>query len=184
MSRKIEVIHSTLEAALSDGALVTSDGTSLAKVPDGSISHASKTHVDDRGTVTELFDTRWNWHPDPIEFVYTYTIREGHAKGWGLHKEHEDRYFLIHGRMQIVCYDIRPDSPTFQQITHIHLSPENPRIVSIPTYVWHANLNIGAGEVRVVNFPTKPYEHANPDKLRLPLDTPEIPYSISGLMGW
>jgi dTDP-4-dehydrorhamnose 3,5-epimerase len=49
--------------------------------------------------------------------------------------------------------------------------------------VWHADHNIGTTDVIVVNFPTKPYEHANPDKYRLPLNTDLIPYSFGNVMG-
>lgn len=163
---------------------MSADGVSKAPKLHGSVEHRTTTHVDDRGTVTEMFDTRWGWHPNPITFAYTYTIRQGRAKGWGLHKLHEDRYFLLEGRMEIVCYDVRPDSPTCGQISKIILSPENPRIVSIPKFVWHANLNIGNGDLRVVNFPTMAYDHENPDKYRLPLDTDIIPYKIEGFTGW
>ncbi|WP_370462711.1 hypothetical protein [Ruegeria sp. PrR005] len=184
MSGDHSLLEKTLTAAQRDLATVTEKGASLASVPQGSREHRTVTHVDDRGTVTELFDTRWNWHPDPVCFAYTYTIRQGRAKGWGLHKLHEDRYFLLDGRMEIVCYDVRPDSPTCGQISKIVLSPENPRIVNIPAFVWHVNINIGSGDVRVINFPTQPYDHTNPDKYRLPLDTDLIPYRLDPLIGW
>ena len=178
------LLETTLAAALADSATVTSSGEPLAPAPHGSVSRQSRTHVDDRGEVTELFDLRWDWHPDPITFVYTYTLRPGHAKGWGLHKLHEDRYFLLEGRMEIICFDVRPDSPTCGKVSKIILSKENPRIVSIPAFVWHANINIGEGITRVINFPTRPYDHAAPDKYRLPLDTKLIPYRITGVTGW
>lgn len=179
------LLEETLAAAITEKPSVRPDGTPLATRPFGMAEHKSRTHTDDRGTVTELFDTRWDWHPDPISFAYTYTIRPGRAKGWGLHKLHEDRYFLLQGRMHIVCYDVRPDSPTCGEISHIIFTEDNPRIVSIPTHVWHANINIGSTDVRVINFPTLPYDHDNPDKYRLPLDTPHIPYKIpQGIVGW
>ena len=34
------------------------------------------------------------------------------------------------------------------------------------------------------NFPTVPYDHADPDKYRLPVDSPLIPYSFDGTPGW
>lgn len=184
MEKDDTLLARTLDAALTDPSTVSADGQRKSGVPAGSVERRSVTHVDERGTVTELFDSRWGWHPDPVTFAYTYTIPEGWAKGWGLHKLHEDRCFLLSGRMEINCYDVRPDSPTCGEISHIVLSPENPRIVSIPTHVWHANLNIGSGDVRVVNFPTMPYDHENPDKYRLPLDTDVIPYRIEGYKGW
>jgi len=57
-------------------------------------------------------------------------------------------------------------------------------IVNIPTNVWHADRNIGTTDVLVVNFPTQPYDHAHPDKYRLPLDTDLIPYSFGDARGW
>ena len=47
--------------------------------------------------------------------------------------------------------------------------------MTVPKFVWHADHNIGTNDVLVVNFPTEPYDHANPDKYRLPLNTPLIP---------
>lgn len=185
MDESRNLLEETLAAAIKDPSTVKSDGTPKATYAEGTREHKSRTHVDNRGTVTEIFDTRWDWHPDPINFVYTYTIRPGLAKGWGLHKEHEDRYFLLDGRMEIVCYDVRPDSKTYGEISTIVLSQENPRIISIPAFVWHANMNIGSTDVRVINFPTTPYDHANPDKVRLPIDTVLIPYTFPpGIRGW
>ena len=185
MEKKPNLLEQTLAAALKDTSTVESDGTPITQNAEGTRERQSRTHVDNRGSVTELFDTRWDWHPDPISFVYTYTIRPGFAKGWGLHQLHEDRYFLLDGRMEIVCFDVRPDSATYGKISKIILSPENPRIISIPAFVWHMNMNIGSTDCRVINFPTIPYDHANPDKLRLPLDTPLIPYDPpSNIVGW
>ena len=180
----MDLYEKLMKHAAHDGKLVEKDGTSVLPVPHGSLERRSVTHVDNRGEVTELFDTRWDFHPDPISFVYTYTVNPGHAKGWGMHKLHEDRYFLLEGRMEIVCYDVRADSPTYGEISKIRLSKENPKIVTIPKFVWHANLNIGPDICRVINFPTMPYDHENPDKYRLPLDTDLIPYKIEGVTGY
>jgi dTDP-4-dehydrorhamnose 3,5-epimerase len=38
--------------------------------------------------------------------------------------------------------------------------------------------NIGHVDVQVINFPTIAYEHENPDKYRLPLDTDELPVTL------
>ena len=58
------------------------------------------------------------------------------------------------------------------------------RLVNVPTNVWHADFNCGTKDVLVVNFPTKPYDHANPDKLRLPIDADLIPYSFGDAKGY
>ena len=167
-----------------DPATVDSTGEPLAPLPHGCKFHRVPTHLDDRGSVCELFDLRWNWHPDPLVFVYSFTIRPGKVKGWGLHKIHEDRYFVLSGEMEIVFYDVRPDSPTTGQISRVVLSEYDRRLMNIPAGVWHANRNLGQKDVVVVNFPTIPYDHAHPDKYRLPLDTDQIPYKFENASGW
>jgi dTDP-4-dehydrorhamnose 3,5-epimerase len=58
-------------------------------------------------------------------------------------------------------------------------------LVTIPPGIWHAERNIGASDVLVVNFPTTPYDHESPDKYRLPLDTDELPVAKTrAWKGW
>jgi dTDP-4-dehydrorhamnose 3,5-epimerase len=142
------------------------------------------TLTDERGSVTELYDPRWEWHDDPLVFAYTFTIRPGIAKGWNLHREHEDRYAILSGTLQLVLYDPRPDSPTCGEVCVIVLTDEERSLVNVPKNVWHADHNIGTVDLRVVNFPTMAYDHRNPDKYRLPLDTPLIPHSFGNVKGW
>jgi len=172
-----------LSAAKRDGETVTPAGKPVKKLTEGVKIRDATTISDERGTVVELFDPRWNWHPDPLVFVYSFTLRPNIVKGWNLHKLHEDRYFLLQGEMMLVLYDLRPGSPTFGEICQITLSERHRRLVNVPKNVWHADHNIGTNDVVVVNFPTIPYDHKSPDKYRLPLDTPLIPYSFSDARG-
>ena len=167
-----------------DRATVDPSGEPLTTLPQGVIFHRVPTHLDERGSVCEIFDTRWNWHPDPIVFVYSFTIRPGKVKGWGMHKLHEDRYFVLSGEMEVVLFDSRVDSPTRGTVARVFLSHYDRRLMNIPAGVWHANRNLGQSDVVVVNFPTIPYDHSNPDKYRLPLDTDQIPYKFEGVAGW
>jgi dTDP-4-dehydrorhamnose 3,5-epimerase len=166
-----------------DTATVRASGEPNAALPHGVTVRRATTHVDERGTVCELLDPRWHWHPDPLVFAYMFTLRPGKAKGWGLHKLHDDRYFLMSGELLLVLYDVRPESPTRGLVSKIVLSDYDRRLVNIPASVWHANWNIGSREVVVVNFPTRPYDHDNPDKYRLPLDTAEIPFRFDDSPG-
>lgn len=106
------------------------------------------------------------------------------VKGWGLHKKHEDRYFVLAGEMEIVFFDTRPGSPTVNQVSNFVLSEYNRGLLNIPAGIWHANRNLGEKDVICVNFPTQPYQHDDPDKYRLPLDTDQIPYKFENLSGW
>jgi dTDP-4-dehydrorhamnose 3,5-epimerase len=174
----------TLRRAVADGQTVNAKGESLAVNIDGVKFRDTVTHADERGSVVEIYDPRWNWHRDPLVFVYAFSIRPGIAKGWNLHKLHEDRYCILQGEMEVVLYDIRPDSPTFKKVQRIVLSEHRRRLVNIPAYVWHADHNIGTKDVLVVNCPTMAYDHAKPDKYRLPLDTDLIPHKFRDAKGW
>lgn len=170
------LLDRTLAAAIQDAATVASDGVPLRRLTHGVTQRRLITHTDERGTVTELFDPRWGYHPDPLVFCYTFSIRPGVVKGWNLHRRHEDRYALLQGEMELVLFDPRPDSPTCNEVCRILLSEHDRCIVNVPANVWHADRSIGDRDVVVVNFPTIPYDHTAPDKYRLPLDTPLIPY--------
>lgn len=164
---------------------VDAGGRRLDRLPDGVVLRDLVTHTDDRGTVCELYDDRWGVHPSPAVFAYTFTIRPGKAKGWGMHREHEDRYAFLSGELEVVLYDGREDSPTSGLEVHLFLSELHRRLLVIPRGVWHAERNPGTVDVRVVNFPSIPYDHTNPDKYRLPLDTDELPVDLGpGWDGW
>jgi dTDP-4-dehydrorhamnose 3,5-epimerase len=167
-----------------DRQTVTSLGENLTPLPAGVSFHDVPTHIDDRGSVVELFDPRWNWHPDPLLFAYVFTIRPGIIKGWGLHKRHEDRYFVLYGEMEVVLFDERSDSPTRGLVSKIVLSEYRRRLMNVPAGVWHADHNLGAKDVVCVNFPTIQYDHSNPDKFRLPLNTDRIPFKFDDPRGW
>lgn len=171
-------------SATRDRQTVTPDGERLDQLPQGVTFRDVPTHIDDRGSVCEIYDSRWTWHPDPLVFVYAFTIRPGKIKGWALHKKHEDRYFIMNGELEVVLYDARPESSTHGLVAKVYLSHTRRRLMNIPAGVWHAQRNIGRDDVLVINSPTIPYDHANPDKYRLPLDTDEIPYSFEDPQGW
>jgi dTDP-4-dehydrorhamnose 3,5-epimerase len=167
-----------------DPATVTSTGEALAPLPEGVTFRRAVTHLDARGSVCEMFDPRWGWHPAPLVFVYMFTLRPHMVKGWGMHKLHEDRYFVISGEMEIVLYDDRPESSTYRTVSSVVLSDYDRKLINIPAGIWHANHNIGDKDAVVVNFPTRPYQHDDPDKYRLPLDTDQIPYKFRDAHGW
>ncbi len=178
------LLEQTLAAAARDAQTVSPSGDVVRALIEGVSIRDAPTHVDERGSVVEIYDPRWGWHPAPMVFAHCFTIRPGFVKGWGLHKTHEDRYFILHGEMALVLFDPRPDSSTCGQVCKIVMSELNRRLVNIPKFVWHAEENIGSKDVVVIDLPTEPYNHANPDKYRLPIDTPLIPYSFGNARGW
>jgi dTDP-4-dehydrorhamnose 3,5-epimerase len=166
-----------------DKPTVTSEGVDLTRLPDGVTFKQIPIHIDERGSVFELYDTRWDWHPEPLVFSYAYTVRPNVVKGWAIHRRHEDRYFVLSGELLVVFCDDRPESSTYRQVSKVVLSEFNRRIMNIPRNVWHAVHNIGLKDTLVVNFPTICYDHNDPDKYRLPIDTDQIPYRFENARG-
>lgn len=182
--RPDSLLQRTLAAAKRDQQTVTPEGEPVRALTHGVKIRRVQTHSDARGSVVEIFDRRWGFHPAPVESLHCFTIRPGFVKGWGLHEKHEDRYLILQGEMELVLFDPRDDSPTRGQICKILMTEHDRRIVNIPTHVWHAEHNVGTTDVVVIDLPTLPYDHANPDKYRLPIDTPLIPYSFGDARGW
>jgi dTDP-4-dehydrorhamnose 3,5-epimerase len=181
---RVSLLDQTLAAAVRDRQTVSREGKTISTLIEGVSIRDVPTHIDERGSVVEIYDTRWGWHPAPIVFAHCFTIRPGFAKGWALHKTHEDRYFILQGDMELVLYDPRPGSSTCGQVCKILMTEMNRRLINIPKFVWHAEHNIGNKDVVVIDLPTEPYNHASPDKYRLPIDTPLIPYSFGAARGW
>jgi len=165
-----------IEQAVKDVQTVDSEGHEVAAGIEGVEVRPAITHADERGTVCEIWDERWDFAAGPVPFVYTITIRPGQAKGWIVHELQDDRLFFISGSVRVALFDAREDSPTFGRVSVHYLGVNSRGIIRVPAGVFHALRNLGTDDVVFVNLPTMPYDHENPDKRRLPLDTDQIPY--------
>lgn len=172
------ILARTLAAAIRDEPTVTPTGRSRRKLIHGVRVRRLPTLADARGNLAELIDERWGFHPAAVTSAYMFSIRPGVVKGWSLHRAHEDRYAMIRGEMELVLYDPRPDSPTCGEVCRLMMTEHERCLVSIPVDVWHADHNVGTVDSIGINFPTRLYDHANPDKYRLPIDTDLIPFSF------
>ena len=166
--------------AVADGPTVDATGTSVKSIIDGVLMRTVVSHVDYRGRVFELINIErdpefWN---DPVIASYVFTIRPGTLKGWGVHEHKDDRYNLISGETLTVLYDARFDSPTYQQIQEVSLTPQGVRQLLIPAGVWHLSVNVAPEETMIVNFPSEPYNYDAPDRLTLPWYSADIPVDV------
>jgi dTDP-4-dehydrorhamnose 3,5-epimerase len=181
---KPDLLEQTLAAARRQGQTVTSEGVSVAPSLPGVRRHLTPTQTDMRGWLVELFHPSWEIATEPLVGAYVTTVRPGYAKGWGLHKQHYDRYSLVLGAIDVILYDVRPESPTMGQVAKVTLSESNRGLMTIPAFVWHAMRNLTDREAVIVNMPSMRFDHSNPDKWTLPLDTPLIPYDFGDTPGW
>ncbi|SRR5260221_8565594 len=160
------------------------NGKLIYKLPEGCSIRDLELITDDRGSLVEIFNPKWEWSEYPLTYSHIFIIRSKKIKGWALHKTFEDRYFVVTGEMQMVLYDERKDSKTYGLVSEIYLSDKRKQIINIPKGVWHADRNLRNSDLIVINFPTKLYNYKNPDKLRLPLDTNKIPFKFNNSKGW
>src|SRR5262245_52610400 len=86
-----------LDKTLRDEPSVTGDGTHIQELIDGVAIRRPPTHVDERGSVCEVYDVRWEFSDDDLVYVYHVTVTPGQIKGWVVHLEQADRIFVYAG---------------------------------------------------------------------------------------
>jgi dTDP-4-dehydrorhamnose 3,5-epimerase len=135
--------------------------------------------ADHRGTLMEMVNFDDPFWEEPVVYAYAFTVAPRRIKGWGMHKRQTDRYVVMGGRLRVVLYDGRPDSPTFERFAEFSFADEAPGFLRIPSGVWHADQNVGEEPCRVLNFPTRPYDRDAPDKYRIDPASGEIPFDFT-----
>ena len=100
----------------------------------------------------------------------------GVVRAWHYHKLQEDYFCCVKGMVKVTLYDGREDSPTRGEVNEFFLGEQNPILLKIPVGVMHGYKTVGTEPSLLLNFPTRPYSHQNPDEYRVPWNTPEIPY--------
>jgi len=167
-----------------DRQTVTAEGQPVRPQIAGVVVKLLRPIEDERGDVCEMFNPAWGVSEAPLVYVYQIRIRPGKIKGWVVHYEQEDRLFVSRGAVRFALYDHRADSPTRGLLNVFVQSDRNAALVVIPRGVYHALHNVGDAEATLINMPTALYNHANPDKYRLPLKNDLIPFSFAETAGW
>jgi len=130
---------------------------------------------DERGYLMEMLRSDWDEY-EKFGQVYVTAAYPGVVKAWHYHKSQTDHFVCVHGMAKVVLYDRRDDSPTHRQVNEFFIGERNPCLIKIPPLVVHGFKGISQDVTLVVNVPTELYNYDEPDELRLPFDTAEIPY--------
>lgn len=173
-----------MSIGVKDTSTVTVLGDSKTELVEGAVLRRAVVHPDERGELTEIFSTAWGVEPTPCPYIYQTMLRAGKIKGWVYHKLQTDRFAITTGHLKIVLFDPRETSPTRGKVCEIFLTERNRGLLTIPPYVIHAVQNIGETDAVWINMPTVPYDHESPDKFRVPLGSPDVPYSFDRGQGW
>ena len=118
---------------------------------------------DERGTIYHMLKRT---DPHFIEFgeIYFTSIYRGVVKGWHRHRLMTLNYACIWGRVKLVLYDERPDSPTRGALLERFLGPDDYSLVVIPPGIW-TGLK-GMSEVALVaNCATHPHDPSLTERL-------------------
>jgi dTDP-4-dehydrorhamnose 3,5-epimerase len=167
-----------------DRPTVNAAGERLDPLIEGVVIRRLVPHGDKRGELVELYRDEWHIHSAPLVYSYMVTLHPGTVRGWSMHKLQEDRIVVVSGFLRWVLYDNRPESPTYQKLNVFTFSERDRTLFTIPRYVIHACQNIGKVEGLFINYPTRPYDHANPDKYRIAHDSGLIPFRFDDAPGW
>ena len=110
--------------------------------------------------------------------IYVTTAKSGVVKAWHYHKLQADHWACLFGKARVGLYDSRADSPTRGQVNEFFMTPEEPFLLKIPTWVYHGFKGMGLeAETMIVNIPTVPYNYTSPDEYRVDPFEPSIPFN-------
>ncbi len=91
---------------------------------------------DERGTIMHMMRVS-DPHFQQFGEIYFSTVYTDVIKGWHHHREMTLNYACIFGRIKLVLFDERDNSPTKGEIMEIFLGPDNYSLVIIPPEVWN-----------------------------------------------
>jgi dTDP-4-dehydrorhamnose 3,5-epimerase len=168
-----------LPEAPRDEPTVDEAGRRLDSGIEGVVLERLVAHHDHRGSLAELIDPAKAFWSEAIVHAYAFTVRPGRIKGWGMHKLQVDRYAVLCGSLRVVLHDGRVGLPSYGRFAEFHFTDATPGLLRIPPGVWHADQNWGETDACVVNFPTRAYDRAQPDKHRIDPWSGSIPFDFT-----
>lgn len=152
------------------------------KLIEGVVVKQLKVITDERGFLMEMMR-----NDDPFfeQFgqVYVTSCNPGFVKGWHYHNKQVDNMVVVKGTAKVVLYDRREDSPTKGMINEFLMGEENRILLKIPAGVMHGFECAGKEPCMIVNVPNNPYDYKQPDELKIPFDTKDIPYRWNAKKG-
>lgn len=129
---------------------------------------------DERGTIFHMLRST-DAHFQQFGEIYFSTVYKGVVKGWHQHREMTLNYACPFGRIKLVLFDDREDSPTRGEVAEIFLGPDNYSLVIIPPLVWNGFKGLSDPFAMVANCCTHAHDPTRSTRLD-PFDN-FIPYS-------
>ena len=108
----------------------------IAPAIDGVLIVPLKRIPDERGTIMHMLRANDPYFRGFGE-IYFSTVYRDVIKGWHQHREMTLNYAVPHGRIKLVMFDDRPQSPTRGALVEQFLGPDHYALVQIPPGVWN-----------------------------------------------
>ncbi|MBW3015147.1 dTDP-4-dehydrorhamnose 3,5-epimerase family protein [Candidatus Woesearchaeota archaeon] len=128
---------------------------------------------DERGKIMHMLRNT-DEHFEQFGEIYFSCIYPGVIKGWHIHKKMTLNYAVPHGKIKLVLYDPRENSPTKGEVQEIFLGEGNYALVKIPPFVWNGFKGVGTEMAIVANCSTISHDPDEIDRCD-PLKN-DIPY--------
>lgn len=133
------------------------------------------THVDDRGTLTEIARHVGSDSPHAVveKFGQIYIVRSptrGTIRAFHKHEVLWDYFHIGHGSAKFVAVDDRPGSATYRCIETQVLSSSNPALLVVPPGVYHGWMAL-EDRTQLISLASEVYRREQPDEVRIPPDT-------------
>ncbi len=128
---------------------------------------------DERGKVMQMLRRDDPWF-ERFGEIYFSLVYPSVVKGWHLHKVMTLNYAVITGRIKLVLYDEREQSPTRGELQEIFSGEDSYCLITVPPNVWNGFKGLGVQPAVVANCSTDP--HYPSEIVRLDPFSDRIPY--------
>ncbi len=128
---------------------------------------------DERGTIFHMMRSS-DEHFSQFGEIYFSSIYQGVVKGWHRHRDMTLNYACIVGRIKLVLYDDRENSPTRGELMELFLGPDNYVLTIIPPEVWNGFKGLSDPHAIVANCCTHSHDPSRSSRMD-PFDN-SIPY--------
>ena len=131
--------------------------------------------VDSRGAVLHMLRSD---DPDFVRFgeCYFSEIATGSVKAWKRHREQTQNLAVPVGRLRLVIYDDRSNSPTHGAMDVLEIGrPDAYCRITIPPGLWYGFASLGGAPALLANCADAPHDPLDSESRSI--DDPAIPYS-------
>ena len=136
--------------------------------------------IDERGKIMHMMRN------DDLNFtkfgeIYFSYSHPNTIKAWHLHKRMTVNYVCVVGKIKLVLFDDRAESPTKGKLQEIFLTTENYSLVSVPPGIWNGFKSVENKFSIIANCSDIPHESEEME--RKPFDDPYFNYSWNIKLG-